>query len=240
MSNNPNEQFWWYKGYQLTEEDIRRSMENSDSCKGAARFLGIGYKTWKRYANKFKDLDLNKKLFDIQREKSLNTKKEVIVINPKTPKGRNLKTLLVENQRPTKVRLAKLKQLLIDRGVFKHKCNRCDYKLQRQEDGKIPLTLHFRNGIKSDWRKENLEFVCYNCSFLYCLDFFKESLLDNLEATNITAEAYKKEKQKVFQLDEFYLDYMNQLGMTVEDLPQEKITPKKKDKGVGSRFIDLV
>lgn len=98
--------------------------------------------------------------------------------------------------------------------------------------------LHFKNNNKTDWRIENLEFVCYNCSFVYSLDFFKESMIENLEATPLESEAYKQELQDFTQLDDFYLDFIKQSGVDLSDLDTSKFKPKNVSSDIGNEFID--
>lgn len=236
FTNNPNEQFWWHRGLQLSEDDIRRSMDNTNSIKDAALYLGVSLSSWKRYASKYKDGITGKTLYELHKEKSASTKKEIVVVIRK--KGRNWNKLLSTGKSPSKDRLKKLKSLLIEKEKLKNKCNRCGYKNCRQEDNKIPLILYFRNGDKTDWRLENLELVCYNCSFVYSLDFFKDSLIDRVESTPLDTIGSKKDIQEFNQLDDFYMDYMKELGMSDEDIPKT-FTPKTKpNEDIGNEFID--
>jgi hypothetical protein len=98
--------------------------------------------------------------------------------------------------------------------------------------------LYFRNGDKTDWRLENLELVCYNCAFVYSLDFFKDSLIDRVESTPLDTIGSKKDIQEFNQLDDFYMDYMKELGMEEDDIPKS-FTPKTNpNENVGNEFID--
>jgi 5-methylcytosine-specific restriction endonuclease McrA len=237
FTENPNEQFWWYRGYELTEDDIRRAMEVSDSALKAAKYLKVSYTTFKRHARKHKDQLTGKTLWELFKDKNVNVKREKIVIDRK--KGRNWNKLLREGQKPTKDRIGRLKAVLIRKEKLKHKCNRCNYSTPRQEDNKIPLMLYFRNGDKSDWRLENLELVCYNCAFVYSLDFFKSSLIDRVEAGLLTDEYDRTEIKAFNQLDDFYMDYMKELGVDTDTIKPETLIPKTNNLEDGSEFIDI-
>jgi len=236
FTSNPNEQFWWYRGLEVSEEDIRRSMENATNCGDAAAFLGISYASFRKYASRYKDHLTGKTLFEIQKEKHISAKKDVVQIKSKV--RRNWNKLLKENQKPTKQRIVRLKSILIEKEKLKDKCNRCGFNHKRQEDSKAPLMLYFKNGNKRDWRLDNLELVCYNCAFLYNLDFFKDSMLSTIESTPLDSEAYKKELQEFTQLDDFYMDYMKELGVNLDETTPESFIPKTSIEDIGNEFID--
>jgi hypothetical protein len=99
--------------------------------------------------------------------------------------------------------------------------------------------LYFRNGDKSDWRLENLELVCYNCAFVYSLDFFKSSLIDRVEAGLLTDEYDRTEIKAFNQLDDFYMDYMKELGVDTDSIKPESLIPKTNNLEDGSEFIDI-
>ena len=55
---------------------------------------------------------------------------------------------------------------IIKSGEFEEKCHCCGFEERRITDYSIPLILHHINGDKRDHRRENLEFLCYNCTYL--------------------------------------------------------------------------
>jgi hypothetical protein len=238
FTTNPNEQFWWYRGLELSEDDILRSMQNSKSCLTAAQFLGVSYKAWKKYAKKYRDQITGKTLFETQKEKGrLNMNGPDKVITSRKIR-KHVENIFTENRTPSRNRLKRLKSIILEHKLLKHKCNRCGYEMKRIEDDKAPVMLHFRNNNKTDWRIENLEFVCYNCSFVYGLDFFKESMIENLEATPLENEAYKQELQDFTQLDDFYLDFIKQSGVDISELDTSKFKPSDLSSNIGNEFID--
>ena len=60
-----------------------------------------------------------------------------------------------------------LKERLIHEALIKEECNCCEFNERRVLDYKVPLILNFKDGNKKNYHLDNLEFLCYNCSFLY-------------------------------------------------------------------------
>mgnify|MGYP000680750988 CR=1 FL=1 len=48
-------------------------------------------------------------------------------------------------------------------------------------DYKIPLLLHFKDKNKKNYRKENIEFLCYNCFYLTIGDVFDNKQIEGIE-----------------------------------------------------------
>jgi len=141
------------KFYPISKADIEHAQKNTKSNMEAARFLGVGYPRYKRYAKIYN-------LFDSH-------------ANPKgvgTPKGFGAKASSIKlkdifaNKHPS-YSLVKLKHRMIARNIIPEECALCEFKEKRITDSKTPLILVFKNG-KKDFSLENLELLCYNCTFL--------------------------------------------------------------------------
>jgi hypothetical protein len=238
---------WLYKGLEITEEDIRRAMANTTSNMKAAEYLEVSYPTYKKYAKSYRDPETGKSLFQLHLNQAMKgifsrgwvggTKERV-----------NWEKILTAGQKPFPERLMKLKNNLVVYKKLELECYRCSFKEKRVEDEKIPLLLNFKNGDKSDWRIQNMEFVCYNCSFLHCLDFFEDSVVNKVEMIAMNLPQAKLEKKQFYQLDDFYVDHIKKLGMEVSSLNKESVEkadskrkevdkPNKEDY---SDFIDYV
>lgn len=201
---------WWHKGLQLTEQQVRDAMANSRSNKEAARWLGITDITYKKYANSYIDEATGKTLFALHMNQSGKGM-------PKNWTGgkwkKSLDEMLVENQPINSKRIARLKELLMIDGRLGYQCSACKYAEKRLTDMKVPLLLNFKNNIKSDWRIENLQWLCYNCHFLFVGDIFSNKMLQKVEALPLHTEGMKDEVQEVYQLDDFYYEHLKKLGL---------------------------
>lgn len=232
---------WVYKGYEITEEEIRRAMANTTSNQKAADFLEVTYPTYRKYAKAYKDLETGKSLFEIHKNQAMKG-----VLGRTWVGGQqriNWENILRSDQKATPERLLKLKKNLVEYKKLDERCYRCEFETKRVEDSKVPLIMNFKNGDKSDWRIQNIEFVCYNCAFLHCLDFFEDSVVEKVETIAMIAEQGKKEKKEFYQLDDFYVSHIKKLGMEVDHLNKESV--EKADKALKSTedfsdFVDYV
>ena len=65
----------------------------------------------------------------------------------------------------------------------------------------------------SDWRLENLRWLCYNCSFLFAVDPFSDRITRNIESKYIHDEEVLDENNtKFYDLDPFYLEHLERIG----------------------------
>lgn len=235
MARDVRPDHWWYKGLALTKAQVLEAMANSRSNEEAARWLGIHYRTWKKYAKMYKDDETGKTLFE--KHKNINGRG--------IPKNwahghwkKTLDELLTTNQPMGSKHILNLKDLLMKDGRMGFKCHTCGYSEKRLTDMKAPLILHFRNGLKSDWRIENLQWICYNCHFIFIGNVFSNQLVKSIETKDIGAPALREDLQSSFELDDFYYDHLKKLGLDgsgdVHFKPEE---PKQMEEG--DEFIDF-
>jgi len=225
-----------YKGLQLTEEDILRAMANSTSNKKAAQYLDVSYMSYRKYASSYRDGETGKTLFEIHKNQAMKGQIGRTWVNGRK-KRLNWDNILRENQRCTSDRINKLKTAIIENDKLEKKCYRCNYQEKRLEDEKIPLVFNFKSGDKSDWRIQNLEFVCYNCAFINCLDFFKDDVVSRIENLPVSSHLSKQDRKSFYQLDDFYLDHIHQIGL---EEPSTKPEVKKEKTISGWEFVDRV
>jgi len=238
MARDVRPDHWWYKGFQLTEAQVREAMAHTRSNQEAARWLGITDKTWKKYAKMYFDEASGKSLFEIH-------KNEAGRGIPKNWSGtkwkESLDQVLALNQVVNPDRIAKLKDLLMRDGRMGYQCESCGYAEKRLTDMKAPLLIHFKNNDKTDWRIENLQWICYNCHFILLGDIFSNSMIKRIESTHITSETIREDIEKGFELDEFYYDHLRKLGLDgpgdVHFKPDDIVDYKDPDDG--SEFIDI-
>lgn len=229
---------WYNKGLQLTEEQILEAMANSRSNMEAARWMGVTSVTYKKYAKMYIDPITGKSLFELHK----NVEGKGI---PRNWVGgvwkKNLDDMLTDRQEATPKRIARLKELLMSDGRLGYQCASCGFCEKRLTDMKVPLLLNFKNGKKTDWTIENLQWLCYNHYFLYIDDPFSNNTIKKIEALPIDAPEIKDEVQSVYQLDDFYLEHLSKLGLDGEG---DRIKPDVEEDieplDDGSEFIDRI
>lgn len=141
----------------LSKEQIEHAVENSRSYHEAARYLKVSYNTFKKYAQ----------AHDIWIKGGINPTAKGI---PKTfanrPNSRSLDRILDGERNGRKLNLTKLRERLIRECILEEKCYKCGFKEKRLTDDKVPLKLSFIDGDRTNYKKENLLFLCLNHSFL--------------------------------------------------------------------------
>jgi hypothetical protein len=191
----------------LTKEQILAAMAKTKSNRAASRYLNCSYQHYKKYAKVYRDVDQGETLFDIHKNqcgkgipKFLNN-------------GRKLPAVLdiIEGRAdPSSFNPEKIKYRLVEEGYLEEKCYNCGFNERRVLDYKIPIILHFKDKNKKNYRIENVEFLCYNCYFLFYADIFSEGDLRQLEEhkpLRVTTEEIN------FQLDDYQVQRLRELGL---------------------------
>tara|TARA_R110000868_G_scaffold215577_1_gene465705 strand:+ start:868 stop:1569 length:702 start_codon:yes stop_codon:yes gene_type:complete len=211
-----------YFGYAFTEEDIRRAMSHTRSNAEAARFLQVSIVTYQKYAKQYIDTLTGKSLWHIHL--NISSKGIPKKWNTGELKG-DLDKMLNEKQLNNPKRLGMLKGLLMKDGRLGYCCSACGYSERRLTDMKLPLMLAFKNSIRTDWRIENLKWLCYNCAFILGLDYFSNRMIRDIESHTTATEEHQQEIKSFYQFDDFYLEHLSKLGLD----DQGDITNKSKN-----------
>lgn len=163
----------------LDKQDVERAMRNTSSNKQAARYLGVSYPTYKKYATMFKD-DEGIVLFE--KHKNISGK-GISKMTLRKDKNRyvGIMDILEGRVNPLFFDFNKIKEYAIREGVIEEKCCRCGFKEPRILDKKVPVILTYKDGNKKNLKLENLEFLCYNCHFLMIGDVYLQSQVESLE-----------------------------------------------------------
>jgi len=144
----------------ITESQIRYAMENSKSNAGAARFLNINVKTYKKYASMYKDKVTGKDLFELHKNQD-----GIGISKPTSGRNHGKKVDdILAGKHPEYPRKS-LKRRLQKTGDIPMICACCGFNEYRL-DGKIPLLLNWIDGDYTNHHIDNLQWLCYNHYFL--------------------------------------------------------------------------
>mgnify|MGYP000997357075 CR=1 FL=1 len=190
----------------LSKDQILRAMSQTLSNMAAARWLNVSYVHYKRWA---KHYDATEEGYDNLFEQHLN------------PSGKGIpKFLSNSGKEPALVDIIegrvdassfspeKIKYRLVTEGYLLEECNQCGFHERRVLDYKIPLLLHFKDKNKKNYRKENIEFLCYNCYFLTIGDIFSEKQVQNIEDHKPVNQG-----QVDWDVDDYHLQRLKELGL---------------------------
>ena len=158
------------KAKPLTKEMILAAMSQTKSNRAACRYLNVSYIHYKKWA-KLYESDTHDNLF----EQHKNQCGKGI---PKFLRGKGKEPALIDiiegRTDVSSFSPDKIKYRLITEGHLLEECAVCKFKERRVSDYKMPLLLNFKDGNKKNYRKENIELLCYNHYFLTVGNIFSD------------------------------------------------------------------
>ena len=199
----------------ITKEQLLNVMKMTKSNMSCARYLGISYMHYSRYAKSYIDEESGKTLFDLHKNQAGKGIRKHL--GGKDP---DLKSLMDGELYVKSYNLNRYKDRLIQEGYIEEKCNSCGFTEQRVHDYKSPLLIHFKDKNKENWRIENIELLCYNCYFLYIGDVFNEKQIKHIEED----APIKKDDQINWEMDENMLQHFQEIGLVDEDDSEDYIS----------------
>ena len=199
----------------ITKEQFLNAMKMTKSNMSCARYLGISYMHYSRYAKSYIDEESGKTLFDLHKNQAGKGIRKHL--GGKDP---DLKSLMDGELYVKSYNLNRYKDRLIQEGYIEEKCNSCGFTEQRVHDYKSPLLIHFKDKNKENWRIENIELLCYNCYFLYIGDVFNEKQIKHIEED----APIKKDDQINWEMDENMLQHFQEIGLVDEDDSEDYIS----------------
>lgn len=202
----------------LSKEDILRAQKVTRSNMAAARYLHVSYNHYKKYAKMYKAEDGRTLLEVHMNQAGAGIQKFAL-------KGKDRIPLmdLLEGRVPIEHFDAKdIKKRLIIEGLVEEVCAKCGFAERRITDTKVPVILNFKDGNKKNFHLDNIEFLCYNCSFLYAASPIEEKQAEAMEDYVKT-----RNDEPDWELDEAHIEHLKSLGLYDED---EENTP-------GSEYI---
>jgi|TARA_R110000764_G_scaffold232383_2_gene324708 hypothetical protein len=163
----------------LTKEQIVAAISQTRSNRAAARWLNVSYPHYKKWAELYDSSEPeHKSLFD----QHLNPSGKGI---PKFLSNKGKEPVLLDiiegRVDASSFSPEKIKYRLVSEGYLLEECSSCGFHERRVLDYKIPLLLHFRDKNKKNYRKENIEFLCYNCYYLSVGDIFNDKQIEGIE-----------------------------------------------------------
>ncbi len=195
----------------LTKEQIVNAMDKTLSVAAAARYLNCSYQHLKKYMKLYKDEESGKTLFEIHLNPSgkgipkflTNAKNDPALID------------IIEGRlNSASFTPKKLKYRLISEGYLEECCGNCKFEEHRVTDHKVPLILHFKDKNKLNYQLNNIEFLCYNCYFLFIGEIFTERDIKKLEDNKSVS---KTTDAVDLQLDDYHLQRLKELGLDGEN-----------------------
>jgi hypothetical protein len=194
----------------LSKDQILRAMSQTLSNRAAARWLNVSYVHYKKWA---KNYDATEEGYENLFAQHLNQSGKGI---PKflSNSGKEPALLDIVEGRVdiSSFNPEKIKYRLVTEGYLLEECSQCGFHERRVLDYKIPLLLNFKDKNKKNYRKENIEFLCYNHYFLTVGDIFSDKQVQGIED-------YKpvNEGSVSWEVDEYHLKRLTELGLNSSD-----------------------
>ena len=168
------------KDLQLT--DINDAVKKTRSYMEAARYLNVSFNTFKTYC----------KRYGIWQQGGVNPSgKGIPKISRK--KRKSFKEVLKGKFNGRRdVNPTRLKDYIIAELIKEEKCENCGFAERRITDERVPILISYKDGDKTNYKKENLMFLCYNCTFLlqgnivgrtkeYIYDKYSGEIIDRID-----------------------------------------------------------
>lgn len=193
----------------LEKDDLLRAMRMTRSNAAAARYLRVSYNHYKKYAKLYKDEQSGLSLLELHKNQAGKGIPKFLINGGKEPPLMDLieGRLPVEHFDPKKI-----KQRIIFEGLVEEKCAKCGFAERRVIDTKVPVILNWKDGNKKNWHLDNLEFLCYNCSFLYAASPITDQQVEKMEDY-----LDKNGEEFTWELDEHHIEHLKELGLYEED-----------------------
>jgi hypothetical protein len=197
----------------LTKEEILRAQKMTRSNMAAARYLHVSYNHYKKYAKMFKNESGKTLLESHMNQSGEGIPKFAIAGIDNIPLMDVLEGRVpIEHFDPRKI-----KARLLSEAKLVEVCDRCGFAERRVTDLKIPVILNFKDGNKKNWHLDNLEFLCYNCSFLYAASPIEEKQAEAMEDYVKT-----RDDEPTWELDEHHIEHLKELGLYDDYSPGEE------------------
>jgi hypothetical protein len=190
------------------------AMDKTKSIMAAARYLNCSYHHLKKYMKLYKDEKSGKTLFQIHKNQQGKGIPKFLKSSGKEPA---LMDIIEGKINAASFSPDKLKYRL----TTEECCGNCGFQEHRVTDHKVPLILHFKDKNKLNYNLDNIEFLCYNCYFLFIGEVFSERDIKKLEDNKSVS---KTTNAVDMELDDYHLQRLRELGLDGEN-PTDKDDP---------------
>ena len=136
------------------QSEIEESKQHSPFVAGQARYLGISECTFKKYAL----------LYGLYDPKP-NSKGKRNLFDPNRGRYPISKIVAGEFNGNPVISNWMVRDKLIRSKLFVPQCNICGYNKRRVPDRKMYLLLDHKDGDLNNWKIDNLQLLCGNCTF---------------------------------------------------------------------------
>ena len=200
----------------LSKEDILRAMNVTQSNRAAARYLHVSYIHYKKWAKNYDATEEDyPNLFEQHKNQAGKGIPKFLRANGPEPA---LLDIIEGRLDPSSFNPNKIKYRLITEGYLAEECAVCRFHERRVNDYKIPLLLNFKDNIKKNWNKDNIELLCYNHYFLQVGDIFSDKQIKGIEDHVPT---YQSDVE--WELDDYQRQRLEELGLI--DKPKDDNDP---------------
>ena len=192
------------KAKPLNKELIVAAMSQTLSNRAAARYLNVSYIHYKKWARLYES-DTHENLFEQHKNQCGKGIPKFLRSKGKEPA---LIDIIEGRVDASSFSPDKIKYRLITEGHLLEECNTCRFKERRVSDYKMPLLLNFKDNNKKNYRKENIELLCYNHYFLTVGDIFTDKQIKGIEDHKPVNQSEVK-----WELDDYQLKQLEKLGL---------------------------
>ena len=197
----------------FSKDDLLRAMKVTKSVRAASRYLNCSYQHLKPYMKSYRldDNDINSPtLFETHKNQ---VGKGIPKFLTNHGKGPDLQKLLSGELYTESYSIDKFKQRLITEAILPEECSCCGFKEQRVSDYRVPLLLSFKDYNKRNWKRDNIEFLCYNCYFLTIGDIFSAKQIQGIE----DYKDVPKVQEVKWEMDDNTYEHFKSLGLIGND-----------------------
>ena len=190
----------------LSKQQILAAMSQTLSNRAASRYLNVSYIHYKKWAKNYDATEEGyPNLFEQHKNQAGKGIPKFLRANGPEPA---LLDIIEGRIDASSFDPDKLKYRLITEGYLQEECAVCGFHERRVSDYKIPLLLNFKDKNKKNYRKENIEFLCYNHFFLQVGDIFTDKQIKGIEDHVPTYQS-----QVEWELDNYQLQRLEELGL---------------------------